>query len=84
MSPCCCHETLAVSSVFKTQSRDLVESLSPPKSTFPYDHIQSSLLLQVNQAEGIINDTETKMDEYKDKIPSEEYEKLKVWSELFQ
>ena len=37
---------------------------------------------QVNQAEGIIHDTESKMDEYKDQIPSEEYDKLKVSSRL--
>ena len=37
---------------------------------------------QVNQAEGIIHDTESKMDEYKDQIPSEEYNKLKVTSRL--
>ena len=31
----------------------------------------------VNQAEGIIHDTESKMDEFKDQLPSDEVEKLK-------
>merc|ERR1712241_781437 len=32
----------------------------------------------VNQAEGIIHDTESKVEEYKDQLPSEEYSKLKT------
>ena len=42
------------------------------------DKKKKEIVEAVNQAEGIIHDTETKMDEYKDQIPSEEYEKLKV------
>ena len=37
-----------------------------------------SFFSKVNQAEGIIHDTESKMEEYKDQLPSEEYSKLKV------
>merc|ERR1712003_545559 len=42
------------------------------------DKKKKEIVEAVNQAEGIIHDTETKMDEYKDQIPSEEYEKLKA------
>merc|ERR1712136_523344 len=42
------------------------------------DKKKKEIVEAVNQAEGIIHDTETKMDEYKDQIPSEEYDKLKA------
>merc|ERR1711942_277231 len=42
------------------------------------DKKRKEIVEAVNQAEGIIHDTETKMDEYKDQIPSEEYDKLKA------
>merc|ERR1712228_197657 len=41
------------------------------------DKKKKEIVEAVNQAEGIIHDTETKMEEYKDQIPSEEYDKLK-------
>jgi len=42
------------------------------------DKKRKEIVEAVNQAEGIIHDTETKMHEYKDQIPSEEYDKLKA------
>merc|ERR1719186_1569584 len=42
------------------------------------DKKKKEIVEAVNQAEGIIHDTESKMDEYKDQIPSEEYDKLKT------
>jgi len=42
------------------------------------DKKKKEIVEAVNQAEGIIHDTETKMEEYKDQLPSEEYEKLKT------
>merc|ERR1711942_28567 len=41
------------------------------------DKKKKEIVETVNQAEGIIHDTESKMEEYKDQLPSEEYEKLK-------
>merc|ERR1712212_939586 len=41
------------------------------------DKKKKEIIEAVNQAEGIIHDTESKMEEYKDQIPSDEYEKLK-------
>jgi molecular chaperone DnaK len=32
---------------------------------------------EVNRAESILHDTESKMEEYKDQLPSDEYSKLK-------
>jgi len=42
------------------------------------DKKKKEIVEAVNQAEGIIHDTETKMEEYKDQLPSEEYSKLKT------
>merc|ERR1712002_1131961 len=42
------------------------------------DRRRKEIIEAVNQAEGIIHDTETKMEEYKDQLPSEEYDKLKT------
>merc|ERR1711887_105346 len=42
------------------------------------DKKKKEIIEAVNQAEGIIHDTETKMEEYKDQLPSEEYDKLKT------
>jgi len=42
------------------------------------DKKKKEIVEAVNQAEGIIHDTETKMEEYKDQLPSEEYDKLKT------
>jgi len=42
------------------------------------DKKKKEIVEAVNQAEGIIHDTESKMEEYKDQLPSEEYDKLKT------
>merc|ERR1711990_282048 len=42
------------------------------------DRKKKEIVEAVNQAEGIIHDTESKMEEYKDQLPSEEYDKLKT------
>jgi len=42
------------------------------------DKKKKEIIEAVNQAEGIIHDTESKMEEYKDQLPSEEYDKLKA------
>merc|ERR1719515_176300 len=41
------------------------------------DKKKKEIVEAVNQAEGIIHDTESKMEEYKDQLPSEEYSKMK-------
>ncbi|XP_044257939.1 heat shock 70 kDa protein cognate 5 [Tribolium madens] len=41
------------------------------------DKIKKERVEAVNQAEGIVHDTETKMEEYKDQLPKEECDKLK-------
>merc|ERR1719434_194633 len=45
------------------------------------DRVRKEIVEAVNQAEGIIHDTESKMEEYKDQLPSEEYSKLKTKTE---
>merc|ERR1712087_1099723 len=42
------------------------------------DKKKKEIVEAVNQVEGIIHDTESKMEEYKDQLPSEEYDKLKA------
>ena len=42
---------------------------------FPQDLTEA-----VNQAEGIIHDTETKMEEFKDQLPSDEVKLASQWS----
>lgn len=41
------------------------------------DKVKKDRVEAVNQAEGIVHDTETKMEEYKDQLPKDECEKLK-------
>ncbi|EEZ98080.1 heat shock 70 kDa protein cognate 5 [Tribolium castaneum] len=41
------------------------------------DKIKKERVEAINQAEGIVHDTETKMEEYKDQLPKEECDKLK-------
>merc|ERR1712002_162376 len=60
-------------------SKDEIENMVKNAEKYAEeDRKKKEIIEAVNQAEGIIHDTETKMDEYKDQIPSEEYEKLKV------
>ena len=42
------------------------------------DKKRRELIEEINKAEAILHDTETKMDEFKDQLPKEEYEKLKT------
>lgn len=41
------------------------------------DKKRRELIEEINKAESVLHDTETKMDEYKDQLPKDEYEKLK-------
>lgn len=41
------------------------------------DKVKKERVEAVNQAEGIVHDTESKMEEFKDQLPKEECEKLK-------
>lgn len=41
------------------------------------DKKRRELIEEINKAESILHDTESKMDEYKDQLPKDEYEKLK-------
>nr|AHK26790.1 heat shock 70 kDa protein cognate 5-like protein [Epicauta chinensis] len=41
------------------------------------DKVRKERVEAINQAEGIVHDTETKMEEYKDQLPKEECDKLK-------
>ena len=37
----------------------------------------TALIEEINKAEAILHDTESKMEEFKDQLPKDEYEKLK-------
>ena len=41
------------------------------------DKKRRELIEEINKAEAILHDTEAKMEEFKDQLPKEEYEKLK-------
>lgn len=41
------------------------------------DKVKKDRVEAVNQAEGIVHDTETKMEEFKDQLPKEECDKLR-------
>lgn len=41
------------------------------------DKKRRELIEEINKAESVLHDTESKMDEYKDQLPKDEYEKLK-------
>ncbi|KPM10172.1 Retinal guanylyl cyclase 2 [Sarcoptes scabiei] len=59
-------------------SKDDIENMIKAAEKFAEeDRKKRELVETVNQAEGIIHDTESKMEEFKDQLPSEEYEKLK-------
>lgn len=42
------------------------------------DKIKRDRIEAINQAEGIVHDTETKMEEFKDQLPKEECDKLRT------
>ncbi|KAH7641649.1 sar s 28 [Dermatophagoides farinae] len=59
-------------------SKDDIENMIKAAEKFAEeDRKKREIVETVNQAEGIIHDTESKMEEFKDQLPSEEYEKLK-------
>lgn len=41
------------------------------------DKKRRELIEEINKAESVLHDTESKMEEYKDQLPKDEYEKLK-------
>merc|ERR1712168_722465 len=60
-------------------SKDDIENMVQNAATYAEeDKKKKEIVEAVNQAEGIIHDTESKMEEYKDQLPSEEYDKLKA------
>merc|ERR1712136_637691 len=60
-------------------SKDDIENMvKNAEKSAEEDRKKKEIVEAVNQAEGIIHDTESKMEEYKDQLPSEEYSKLKT------
>merc|ERR1712212_333145 len=60
-------------------SKDDIENMVKNAEKYAEEDKKKKAIVEaVNKAEGIIHDTETKMEEYKDQLPSEEYDKLKV------
>merc|ERR1711962_197085 len=60
-------------------SKDEIENMVRDAEKYAEeDKKKKEIIEAVNQAEGIIHDTESKMEEYKDQLPSEEYDKLKA------
>lgn len=54
-------------------SKDEIENMVRNAEQFAQqDKVKKERVEAVNQAEGIIHDTETKMDEFKDQLPQEE------------
>lgn len=59
-------------------SKDDIENMIKNAEKFAEaDRKKKELVETINQAEAVIHDTEAKMEEFKDQLPSEEYEKLK-------
>ncbi|EDO47723.1 predicted protein [Nematostella vectensis] len=59
-------------------SKDAIENMIKEAEKYAEaDKQKKETTEAVNQAEGMIHDTETKMEEFKDQLPSEEVEKLK-------
>jgi len=59
-------------------SKDDIENMVRDAEKFAdEDKLKKEKIEATNQAEGIIHDTETKMDEFKDQLPAEECDKLK-------
>jgi len=59
-------------------SKDDIENMVRESEKFAEkDKKRRELIEEINRAEAILHDTETKMDEFKDQLPKEEYEKLK-------
>merc|ERR1712096_215656 len=59
-------------------SKDEIENMVKRAEEYAEeDRLRKEKVEIVNQAEGVIHDTETKMDEYKDQLPKEESESIK-------
>jgi len=59
-------------------SKDEIENMVKRAEEYAEeDKLRKEKVEIVNQAEGVIHDTETKMDEYKDQLPKEESESIK-------
>jgi len=59
-------------------SKDDIENMVKESEKFAEkDKKRRELIEEINKAEAILHDTESKMDEFKDQLPKEEYEKLK-------
>merc|ERR1712121_22812 len=60
-------------------SKDAIENMVRDAEKFAdEDRIKKERVEKCNQAEGIIHDTESKMEEFKDQLPADEYDKLKT------
>lgn len=59
-------------------SKDDIENMVKESEKYAEkDKKRRELIEEINKAESVLHDTETKMDEYKDQLPKDEYEKLK-------
>lgn len=61
-------------------SKDDIENMVRDAEKFASeDIVKKDRVEAVNSAEGIIHDTESKMDEFKDQLPAEEVSGCTVW-----
>merc|ERR1719223_1048964 len=59
-------------------SKDDIENMVKESEKYAEkDKLRRELIEEINKAEAILHDTETKMEEYKDQLPAEEYDTLK-------
>jgi len=59
-------------------SKDDIENMVKESEKYAEkDKLRRELIEEINKAEAILHDTETKMEEYKDQLPKEEYDTLK-------
>lgn len=59
-------------------SKDDIENMVKESEKYAEkDKKRRELIEEINKAESILHDTESKMEEYKDQLPKDEYEKLK-------
>lgn len=59
-------------------SKDDIENMVKESEKYAEkDKKRRELIEEINKAEAILHDTESKMEEFKDQLPKEEYEKLK-------
>jgi molecular chaperone DnaK len=59
-------------------SKDDIENMVKESEKYAEkDKKRRELIEEINKGEAILHDTETKMEEFKDQLPKEEYEKLK-------